>query len=57
MKRGQRTINGRVYVLGGRTVGLNAKAVALSEAAAKRKRGKLVRIIKISELDYLIYEL
>lgn len=46
-----------MYVLGGRTVGLNAKAVALSEAAAKRKRGKLVRIIKLSELDYLIYEL
>lgn len=57
MKRGQRTINGRVYLLGGRTTGLNAKAVALSEASAKRQRGKLVRLIKISEFDYLIYEL
>lgn len=57
MKRGQRTINGSVYILGGRTTGLNAKAVAQSEAAEKRKRGKLVRIIKLSNVDYLIYEI
>lgn len=57
MQRGQRTINGSVYVLGGRATGLNAKTVAQSEADAKRKRGKQVRIIKLSDVDYLIYEL
>lgn len=35
MRRGQRTIDGRVYVLGGRTTGLNAKAVAVAEAAVR----------------------
>lgn len=57
MKRGQRTINGRVYNLGGRTTGLNARSVALSEAEAKRARGKLVRVIKLSNVDYMIYEI
>lgn len=56
MQRGQRTINGRVYVLGGRATGVNAKAVAKSEAESKRQRGKLVRLVKLSEFDYLIYE-
>lgn len=57
MTRGQRTIDGRVYSLGGRATGLNAKAVAQSEAAAKRASGKLVRIVKLSSTDYLIYEI
>lgn len=57
MKRGQRVINGKVYNLAGRACGLDAKAVAKSEADAKRVRGKLVRLIKLNELDYLIYEL
>ncbi len=56
MKRGQRTISGKVYSLGGRATGLNAEAVARSEADAKRKRGKIVRIIKLLSFDYLIYE-
>lgn len=56
MAKGQRVIEGRVYSLGGRAVGLNAKRIAQSEAAAKRATGKLVRIIKLSELDFLIYE-
>lgn len=56
-KRGQRTIDGRVYTLGGRTTGLNAKSVALSEADTKRRNGKLVRVFKRSEFDYLIYEI
>lgn len=55
--RGQRTINGRVYNLGGRTTGVNAREVALSEASAKRARGRLVRVIKLSNVDYLIYEI
>lgn len=57
MQRGQRTIDGKVYSLGGRATGLNAKAVAQSEAAAKRKRGKFVRLVKLSNVDYLIYEI
>lgn len=57
MKRGQRTIDGKVYQQGGRVTGLNAKAVAESEAAEKRARGKLVRLVKLSSVDYLIYEL
>lgn len=57
MKRGQRVIDGRVYSLGGRTTGLNAKELAQLEASAKRAAGKLVRIIKVNELDYLIYEI
>lgn len=57
MQRGQRVIGGKVYNLGGRAVGFNAKAVAQSEAVVKRARGKLVRLIKLNELDYLIYEL
>lgn len=57
MRRGQRTIGSRVYVLGGRCTGLNAKALAEAEAAAKRARGKLVRIIKLSNVDYMIYEI
>lgn len=57
MQRGQRTIDGKVYQQGGRVTGLNAKAVAESEAAAKRARGKLVRLVKLSNVDYLIYEL
>lgn len=56
-RRGQRTIEGRVYLLGGRACGANARNIALSEAAAKRAAGKLVRIIKRSELEYLIYEI
>ncbi|WP_155293137.1 hypothetical protein [Comamonas testosteroni] len=57
MTRGQRVIGGRVYSLGGRVTGLNAKELAQQEASAKRAAGKLVRIIKLSELDYLIYEI
>lgn len=57
MQRGQRTIDGKVYSLGGRATGLNAKTIAQSEAAAKRKRGKLVRLVKLSNVDYLIYEI
>lgn len=57
MKRGQRTIEGRVYSLGGRSTGLNAKSVAQSEAATKRARGKLVRLVKLSNVDYLIFEI
>lgn len=57
MKRGQRVIDGRVYSLGGRATGLNAKELAQLEASAKRAAGKLVRIIKVNELDYLIYEI
>jgi hypothetical protein len=34
MTKGQRTIDGQVYVLGGRAAGLNAKVVAQSEACA-----------------------
>jgi hypothetical protein len=56
-KRGQRTIDGKVYQQGGRATGLNAKAVAVSEAETKRARGKLVRLVKLSNVDYLIYEL
>lgn len=56
-QRGQRTIDGKVYSQGGRVTGLNAKAVAQSEAEAKRGRGKLVRLVKLSNVDYLIYEL
>lgn len=57
MRRGQRTIDGKVSSQGGRVIGLNAKALAESEAAAKRSRGKLVRIIKLSNVEYLIYEI
>jgi hypothetical protein len=57
MKRGQRTINGKVCNLGGRVTSLNAKAIAKSEADTKRARGKLVRLVKLSDVDYLIYEL
>lgn len=57
MTRGQRVIGGRVYSLGGRVTGLNAKKLAQQEASAKRAAGKLMRIIKLSELDYLIYEI
>ncbi len=57
MKRGQRTIAGKVYTLGGRATGLNAKEVAQAEAKTKRQRGKLVRLVKLSTVDYLIYEL
>ncbi len=57
MRRGQRTINGKVYTLGGRVLGLNAKSVAQSEAQAKRGRGKLVRLVKLSNVEYLIYEI
>lgn len=56
MQRGQRTIGGRIYTLGGRATGLNAKAVAESEARSKRANGRLVRIIKLSNTDYMIYE-
>ena len=56
-KRGQRTIDGRVYVLGGRVTALNAKSIAESEANAKRARGKLVRLVKLSNIDYPIYEI
>ena len=57
MKRGQRTIDERVYSLGGRVTGVNAKSVAQSEATAKRVNDMLVRIVKLSETDYLIYEI
>lgn len=57
MKRGQRVIGGRVYKLGGRVTGFGAKAIAALEAEAKRARGKLVRIVKMSDVDYLIYEI
>lgn len=56
-KQGQRTIAGRVYNLGGRCAGVNAKRVAQSEANSKRRAGKLVRIVKVSEFDYLVYEI
>lgn len=56
-KRGQRTFNGKVYSQGGRATGLNAEAIAKSEAEIKRGRGKLVRLVKLSRVDYLIYEL
>lgn len=56
-QRGQRTINGKVYTLGGRVTCLNAKAIAESEADCKRARGKLVRLIKLSNVDYMIYEI
>ena len=56
-QRGQRTIAGKVYTLGGRATGLNAKVVAESEAATKRARGKLIRLVKLSNVDYLIYEI
>lgn len=57
MQRGQRTINGKVYNQGGRVTGINAKQLAISEAETKRARGKSVRIIKVSNTDYLIYEI
>ena len=57
MKRGQRTIDVRVYSLGGRVTGVNAKSVAKAEATAKRVNDMLVRIVKLSETDYLIYEI
>lgn len=57
MKRGQRTIDGKVYQLGCRVACLNAKLVAQSEAATKRARGKLVRLIKLSNIEYLVYEI
>lgn len=57
MKRGQRTIDGKVYHLGCRVTGLNAKSVAQSEASTKRARGKLVRLVKLSNVEYLVYEL
>jgi len=56
-QRGQRTIDGKVYNQAGRVTGLNAKAIAASEADSKRARGKLVRLIKLSNVDYLIYEI
>lgn len=57
MKRGQRVIGGKVYNLGSRVTGWGAKAIAALEAEAKRARGKLVRVIKLSEFDFLIYEI
>jgi hypothetical protein len=57
MKRGQRVINGKVYSLGGRVTGFAAKTIAENDAAAKRKRGHLVRLIKLSDVDYLVYQL
>ena len=42
---------------GGRVTALNAKSIAESEANAKRARGKLVRLVKLSNIDYLIYEI
>jgi len=56
-QRGQRTIDGKVYNQGGRVTGLNAKTIAQSEAAAKRARGHLVRLVKLSNVDYLVYEI
>lgn len=55
-QRGTRYINGKFFLLGGRVTGLNAKTTAESEANAKRARGKIVRLIKVSNHDYLIYE-
>lgn len=57
MQRGQRVIGGKVYQLGGRTTGINAKVVAKAEANTKRANGKQVRLIKLAEGDYLIYEI
>ena len=56
-QRGRRTIDGKIYNLGGRATGLNAKDVAQREALAKRERGHLVRLVKVSNVDYLIYEI
>ena len=56
MRKGERYIGKKHFLLGGRATGLNAREVAISEAAAKRKRGKIVRIIKLSNVEYLIYE-
>ncbi len=57
MTKGQRTIDGKVYRLGGRITGIDAKGGAAAEASAKRRAGKLVRIVKVSNFDYMIYEL
>lgn len=54
--KGQRTIDGKIYLLGCRITGVNAKHEAQVEANAKRRRGLTVRIIKVSALNYLIYE-
>lgn len=52
MTKGIRIINGREYLLSGRA---GSKESAESEATAIRRRGKLVRIIRLRESDYLIY--
>lgn len=57
MKRGTRTIDGRVYRLGGRFTGLNARQAAEDEANVKRARGLTVRLIRRNEFDYMVYEL
>ena len=51
-QRGQRTIDGKVYNLGGRVTGLNAKATAQSEAKTKRARGHLVRLVTLATTNY-----
>ena len=56
-QNGHRTINGMVFILAGRTIGLNAKAIAQSEAATKRAQGHIVRVIKVNSYEYMIFQL
>lgn len=49
---GTRKIGGKFYLLAGRT---GSKQWAESEAAEIRRRGNLVRIVKLSEWDFMIY--
>lgn len=53
MEKGTRHINGKYYLLAGR---VSSKESAMSEAHAIRKQGKLARIIKLHDFDYMIYE-
>lgn len=51
--KGVRCINGKYFLLAGRT---NTRQQADLEARILRKRGNLVRVIKLWECDYMIYE-
>jgi hypothetical protein len=53
--RGQRWIDGKLYLLAGRFVGFDAREQAAEEAKIVRARGKLARIVKINSVAYFLF--
>lgn len=54
-RKGERWIDGRLYLLAWRHTGLDAQEQAAAHAKRLRLEGKLVRVVKASRLNVAVY--